>query len=357
MKTKCIRFSLPNIRHRSRTILVRNKELEFVNATVFLGITLDNRLQWCPHISKLAKSLSSAAYAVKKIRNLADVETARSVYFGCFHSLMSFGILLWGNAADVHIIFVLEKRTWPRYHFPETQRDIEGKEGVTRRPANSTAGGAFQDAFWNSPLPHNAAQQRNHAGSFRPQFRPHGYGMYSFVFVSKDFAVNLNIVPALDSLTSIDSAHHSPFNPQTATGQACEATEHRFSVFTGEHRFTVFGFKAEQITSPQRLTDFNGVTKETESRVVDLVHYSDSRAGKTMRRRPLRRAGLLNDVHTERAIRPLVQRGSGAERGRAAAGARFVTPAFSGNCRAALRRLTAGILLKNRERPTTPHYQ
>ncbi|GBP00950.1 hypothetical protein EVAR_2257_1 [Eumeta japonica] len=29
---------------------VRNKELEFVNSTVFLGITLDDRLQWGPHI-------------------------------------------------------------------------------------------------------------------------------------------------------------------------------------------------------------------------------------------------------------------------------------------------------------------
>ncbi|GBP14679.1 Probable RNA-directed DNA polymerase from transposon BS [Eumeta japonica] len=95
MKTKCIRFSLPNVRHGSGTISVRNKELEFVNSTVFLGITLDDRLQWGPHISKLAKRLSSAAYAVKKMRNLSDVETARLVYFGCFHSLMSYGILHW----------------------------------------------------------------------------------------------------------------------------------------------------------------------------------------------------------------------------------------------------------------------
>ncbi|GBP75789.1 Transmembrane protease serine 12 [Eumeta japonica] len=58
---------------------VRNQELEFVNSTVFLGITLDDRLQWGPHISKLAKRLSSAAYAVKKMRNLSDVETGRLV--------------------------------------------------------------------------------------------------------------------------------------------------------------------------------------------------------------------------------------------------------------------------------------
>ncbi|GBP11946.1 hypothetical protein EVAR_72610_1 [Eumeta japonica] len=77
--------------------VLRNKELEFVNSTVFLGITLDDRLQWGPHISKLAKRLSSAAYAVKKMRNLSDVETARLIYFGCFHSLMSYGILFWEN--------------------------------------------------------------------------------------------------------------------------------------------------------------------------------------------------------------------------------------------------------------------
>ncbi|GBP16469.1 hypothetical protein EVAR_10043_1 [Eumeta japonica] len=56
MKTKCIRFSLPNVRHGSGTISVRNKELEFVNSTVFLGITLDDRLQWGPHINVVAKA-------------------------------------------------------------------------------------------------------------------------------------------------------------------------------------------------------------------------------------------------------------------------------------------------------------
>ncbi|GBP98550.1 hypothetical protein EVAR_32001_1 [Eumeta japonica] len=45
---------------------VPKKELEFVNATVCLAITLDNELQWGPHISELAKRLGSAAYAVKK---------------------------------------------------------------------------------------------------------------------------------------------------------------------------------------------------------------------------------------------------------------------------------------------------
>ncbi|GBO99463.1 hypothetical protein EVAR_87326_1 [Eumeta japonica] len=62
----------------------------FVNATMFLRITLDNRLQRGPHIS---------------------VELARLVCFGCFYSVMSCdGISLWGDAADIHRILVLQKR-------------------------------------------------------------------------------------------------------------------------------------------------------------------------------------------------------------------------------------------------------
>ncbi|VVC95988.1 unnamed protein product [Leptidea sinapis] len=31
-------------------------------------------------------------------------------YFSYFHSIMSYGILLWGSAADINTIFVLQKR-------------------------------------------------------------------------------------------------------------------------------------------------------------------------------------------------------------------------------------------------------
>jgi hypothetical protein len=111
MKTKCVKFSLPNVQHTSDAqVILKDEILEFEDKAVFLGLTLDSKLQWGTHISSLAGRLSSAAYAVKRIRQLADVETARLVYFGYFHSVMSYGILLWGKAADVHSIFVLQKR-------------------------------------------------------------------------------------------------------------------------------------------------------------------------------------------------------------------------------------------------------
>lgn len=109
-KTKCIKFSLPNVKQVDTNLILDGARLDLVKETVFLGITIDYRLQWGPHITKLAGKLSSAAYAVKKIRDLTDVATARIVYFSYFHSIMSYGILLWGRAADIETIFVLQKR-------------------------------------------------------------------------------------------------------------------------------------------------------------------------------------------------------------------------------------------------------
>ena len=53
-KTKCIKFALPNVRNLGPNIVLGNDELETVNSAVFLGITIDSKLQWGSHISSLA---------------------------------------------------------------------------------------------------------------------------------------------------------------------------------------------------------------------------------------------------------------------------------------------------------------
>ncbi|MBF2449424.1 hypothetical protein IA800_13795, partial [Listeria seeligeri] len=109
-KTKCIEFSLPNVSKHIYNITLNNEVLNITDSTVFLGITLDSKLQWKTHLSSLAGRLSSAVYAVRKIKQLTDIDTARLVYFSYFHSVMSYGILLWGNATDIETIFILQKR-------------------------------------------------------------------------------------------------------------------------------------------------------------------------------------------------------------------------------------------------------
>lgn len=108
-KTKCVMFSLCN-NPTTNIVRINNDILSISKSTKFLGLVLDSKLQWGPHISELSAKLSSAAYAVRKIRELSDVNTAKIVYFSYFHSLMSYGLLLWGNAANANSIFILQKR-------------------------------------------------------------------------------------------------------------------------------------------------------------------------------------------------------------------------------------------------------
>ncbi|KAA5586706.1 hypothetical protein F3H14_35810, partial [Pseudomonas aeruginosa] len=48
-KTKCIKFTTPNVRQVDTNITVSGETLELVDSTVFLGIPVDSKLQWGPH--------------------------------------------------------------------------------------------------------------------------------------------------------------------------------------------------------------------------------------------------------------------------------------------------------------------
>lgn len=109
-KTKCINFVPPNASRNVDKVVIEGEDIEFVNKTVFLGVTIDSSMNWSAHIDSLTGRLSSAAYAVWRIRHITDEATARLVYFSYFHSIMCYGILLWGRAASINSVFVLQKR-------------------------------------------------------------------------------------------------------------------------------------------------------------------------------------------------------------------------------------------------------
>lgn len=84
-----------------------------VSSTKFLGITIDQALNWHDHIEKLHTKLSIATYAIKRIRNLTDKKTTIIAYHALFASHLRFGIVAWGAACeqDIQKILILQKKT------------------------------------------------------------------------------------------------------------------------------------------------------------------------------------------------------------------------------------------------------
>jgi hypothetical protein len=86
---------------------------EYISNTTnikFLGLIIDENFSWKCHIEQALIKLSSACYAMKVVTPLIGDKTLRMIYFVYVHSLLSYGIILWGNSLHSHSIFRMQKR-------------------------------------------------------------------------------------------------------------------------------------------------------------------------------------------------------------------------------------------------------
>ena len=76
----------------------------------FLGLTLDNQLNWKAHIDNTFSKLSRSSYMIRILKQTLSQDILLMIYFAYFHSIMSYGIIFWGNSSYAIKIFKLQKR-------------------------------------------------------------------------------------------------------------------------------------------------------------------------------------------------------------------------------------------------------
>ena len=64
----------------------------------YLGLILDNKLDWKGHIAELTKKLSRAIGLIHKMKGLCPISVLRSLYHSLFNSHLSYGLVVWGSA-------------------------------------------------------------------------------------------------------------------------------------------------------------------------------------------------------------------------------------------------------------------
>lgn len=109
-KTKLIQFR-PFQRNKIQfTYKHKNTPIEMINSATLLGIEIDSTLTWKKHVQTLARKLSSFIYALRNLKRVTDFKTSLSAYYAYAHSIISYGIILWGNCTDIGDIFILQKK-------------------------------------------------------------------------------------------------------------------------------------------------------------------------------------------------------------------------------------------------------
>ena len=78
--------------------------------TKFLGLIIDDSLSWKAHIDQMMSKLNTACFVIRTIQAIMCTETLGMVYFAYIHSIMSYGIIFWGNQPYSEKIFKIQKR-------------------------------------------------------------------------------------------------------------------------------------------------------------------------------------------------------------------------------------------------------
>jgi hypothetical protein len=78
-----------------------NNFLSVVQTTKFLGLELDEKLNWKYYIYILTKKLNSSCFQMHILKNILDKTSKLIVYHALFASIMQYGVELWGSSSYI----------------------------------------------------------------------------------------------------------------------------------------------------------------------------------------------------------------------------------------------------------------
>jgi len=78
-------------------VLFGNRKTGTAQSLKFLGVTIDTTFTWQHHVGELTSSLNKACYAIRLIKPFMSLDILRSTHFSYVHSIISYGIIFWGN--------------------------------------------------------------------------------------------------------------------------------------------------------------------------------------------------------------------------------------------------------------------
>jgi hypothetical protein len=109
-KTHFLQFLTTNRNEMQQQTVTSNLQITNINSTRFLGLKIDSTLTWRDHVIELTPKLNKACYVIRTLMFLRSPDILRMVYFSYFHSLVSYGIIFWGNSHSSINIFRIQKR-------------------------------------------------------------------------------------------------------------------------------------------------------------------------------------------------------------------------------------------------------
>ena len=96
---------------------LNGKRLYTTNSVKYLGIKIDENLNWHQQINNVAVKLNRANAMLSKVRHFVDKKTLKSVYHAIFESHLIYSCLVWAqNINSIKRLYILQKKSlWLMY--------------------------------------------------------------------------------------------------------------------------------------------------------------------------------------------------------------------------------------------------
>jgi hypothetical protein len=108
LRSACSRIELGTGCHIS--IEYNGKYIEQSASKKFLGLQIDNDINWKNHIDQMIPKLRGPCYAVRSVFHIVNFDKLKSVNSAYFHSTIKCGIIFWGNSSNSKWILTLQKK-------------------------------------------------------------------------------------------------------------------------------------------------------------------------------------------------------------------------------------------------------
>ena len=102
-KTNFMIFRPKGRKESCPTIHINGSSIEEVDDAKFLGIIIDNKLNWIEHIKYISRKIAKGTGIIIKARKSFESETLLNVYNALIFPYITYGIHVWGTAAAVHL--------------------------------------------------------------------------------------------------------------------------------------------------------------------------------------------------------------------------------------------------------------
>ena len=90
------------------SIFIDHVNIEYVNEFNFLGLMLDQHLNWKPHINMVSMKISKTIGIMYRLKNIFPKQAMLNIYNALVLSYLNYGLIVWGKNSEK--LFKLQKR-------------------------------------------------------------------------------------------------------------------------------------------------------------------------------------------------------------------------------------------------------